>query len=106
MQHWHVYQRWNKCLFEEMHRAYRDGRANKDPALGWYEGELWFFDNYIIPLAQKLRECEVFGVQCDEFLDFATENRAEWERKGRDIVAQMVQEVTTTTSNSNSTSSN
>merc|ERR1712086_1072312 len=94
MQHWHVYQRWNLCLFKEMHQAFMEGRSDKDPALGWYDGELWFFDNYIIPLAKKLRECEVFGVSCDEFLDFATENRKEWSVKGRDIVAQMLLDVT------------
>merc|ERR1712032_766605 len=94
MQHWHVYQRWNKCLFIEMYTAYKNGRADKDPAIGWYEGELWFYDNYIIPLAKKLQECEVFGVSCDEFLDFATENRKEWSVKGRDIVAQMLLDVT------------
>ena len=90
MQHWHVYQRWNQCLFTEMYTAYQQGRSDKDPSLGWYEGELWFFDNYIIPLATKLRECQVFGVSCDEFLDFATENRKEWSVKGRDIVAEML----------------
>merc|ERR1711957_668642 len=93
MQHWMVYQRWNKCLFDEMYTAYKNGRSDKDPALGWYEGELWFFDNYIIPLATKLQECEVFGVTCDEFLDFANENRREWSVKGRDIVAQMLKDL-------------
>jgi hypothetical protein len=76
-----------------MYAAYKAGRAEQDPSMSWYEGELWFFDNYIIPLASKLRECQVFGVSCDEFLDFATENRKEWEVKGRDIVAQMVEDV-------------
>jgi len=94
MQHWHVYQRWNKCLFVEMYTAYQNGRSDTDPAVGWYDGELWFYDNYIIPLAKKLRECEVFGVSCDEFLDFATENRKEWSVKGRDIVAQMLKDIT------------
>jgi hypothetical protein len=45
-----------------------------------------------IPLAEKLRECEVFGVACDEFLNFATENRKEWASKGQTIVASMVQD--------------
>lgn len=93
MQHWHVYQKWNKCLFNEMYTAYENGRSDKTPALSWYEGELWFFDNYIIPLATKLRECEVFGVSCDEFLNFANENRKEWAVKGKEIVAQMVQDA-------------
>lgn len=29
MQHWHVYQKWNKALFREMSRAYREGRMEK-----------------------------------------------------------------------------
>jgi len=43
-----------------------------------------------IPLAEKLRECEVFGVAYDEFLNFATENRNEWVSKGQAIVTEMV----------------
>lgn len=90
MQHWHVYTSWNRRLFVEMRTAYLAGRMEKDPADSWYQGELWFFDNYVIPLAKKLRECEVFGVACDEFLDFATQNRTEWEAKGQKIVEDMI----------------
>jgi hypothetical protein len=90
MQHFTVYKKWNLCLLTEMYNAYKKGRTQKDPTKGWYEGELWFFDNYIIPLAQKLRECGVFGVSCDEFLDYAKDNRSEWELKGRDIVQEAV----------------
>ena len=86
MQHFTVYKKWNMRLLEEMYDAFQSQRAAKDPTDGWYEGELWFFDNYIIPLAKKLRECGVFGVSCDEFLDYAKDNRMEWEMKGRDIV--------------------
>ena len=68
MQHWHVYTKWNRRLFEEMHLAYKAGRMGKDPATFWYEGELGFFDNYVIPLAKKLQECRVFGVSSDEYL--------------------------------------
>jgi 3'5'-cyclic nucleotide phosphodiesterase len=89
MQHFTVYKKWNMKLLTEMYTAYQNGRMTKDPTEGWYEGELWFFDNYIIPLAQKLRECQVFGVSCDEFLDYAKDNRAEWEVKGRDIVQEV-----------------
>jgi 3'5'-cyclic nucleotide phosphodiesterase len=88
MQHFVVYKKWNMCLLTEMYEAYVSGRTTKDPLEGWYEGELWFFDNYIIPLAQKLRECGVFGVACDEFLDYAKDNRLEWQVKGRDIVRE------------------
>jgi len=94
MQHWKVYQKWNKRLFEEMHFAYVSGRSTKDPADSWYGGELWFFDNYIIPLAKKLKECGVFGVSCDEFLDYARDNRQEWVTKGEEIVLEMKRDAT------------
>eukprot|EP00548_Thalassiothrix_antarctica_P008225 CAMPEP_0194153784 /NCGR_PEP_ID=MMETSP0152-20130528/57832_1 /TAXON_ID=1049557 /ORGANISM="Thalassiothrix antarctica, Strain L6-D1" /LENGTH=744 /DNA_ID=CAMNT_0038859347 /DNA_START=223 /DNA_END=2457 /DNA_ORIENTATION=+ len=90
MQHWHIYCKWNEKLFCEMYTAYLSGHAAVDPLKGWYEGEIWFFDNYIIPLARKLRECGVFGVAGDEYLSYAEENRKEWQRKGKGIVAEML----------------
>jgi hypothetical protein len=72
-----------------MYFAFLRGRSDKDPSEGWFGGELWFFDNYVIPLAGKLRECGVFGVSCDEYLTYAQQNRLEWERKGRETVAEM-----------------
>ncbi|CAB9506819.1 Receptor-type guanylate cyclase gcy [Seminavis robusta] len=87
MQHWHIYAKWNERLFLELYKAYKDGRLDKDPSIGWHEGEMGFFDFYIIPLAKKLFKCGVFGVSSDEFLNYAEINRKEWEKKG----AQMVQ---------------
>ena len=89
MQHWTIYQKWNTNLFNEMYGAYKEGRVKKDPCEGWYEGELWFFDNYVIPLVRKLRDCQVFGAYCQEMLDCAYENRLEWENKGRAITEEM-----------------
>jgi 3'5'-cyclic nucleotide phosphodiesterase/Adenylate and Guanylate cyclase catalytic domain len=94
MQHWHVYQSWNKRLFLEMTRAYRDGRMGTDPALFWYQGEIGFFDNYVIPLAKKLKDCGVFGVSSDEFLNYAEQNRAEWTERGQEILSELIHEVT------------
>jgi hypothetical protein len=72
--------------------AWLQGVAGEnDPSVGWYEGELWFFDNYIIPLAEKLSACGVFGVSYFECLNYAQANRAEWEQKGRDIVSRMLE---------------
>jgi hypothetical protein len=89
MQHWDIYRKWNERLFHEMHTAYKSGRTDKDPSEGWYKGELWFFDNYVIPLAKKLQDCGVFGVSSDECLNYALENRGLWEAEGEDIVAAM-----------------
>lgn len=120
MQHWQVYRKWNERLFEEMYSAFQVQRGDKDPSIGWYKGELWFFDNYIIPLAKKLKECRVFGAasdvclvggilvmesfyvelcnlstnSCVSFLcsqDYAIKNRAEWEANGEEIVRELVQ---------------
>lgn len=90
MQHWHIYQKWNERLFEEMYLAFKAGRSSKNPALNWYEGELGFFDNYIIPLAKKLKDCGVFGVSSDEYLNYAMENRSEWASKGKKVVAMLM----------------
>jgi hypothetical protein len=91
MQHWHVYRKWNERLFEEMYQAYLNGRAEKDPSEFWYQGEIGFFDFYIIPLAKKLDECGVFGVSSNEYLNYAMKNRQEWEGKGKEIVADMLE---------------
>jgi len=93
MQHWHVYRKWNRLLFFEMHSAFKAGRMGKDPSGFWYQGELGFFDNYIIPLAKKLKDCNVFGVSSDECLNYAIKNRAEWEVHGRELVAEMVESL-------------
>ena len=91
MQHWSIYLKWNRRLFEEMHKAYVDGRSNKDPSEFWYKGEIGFFDFYIIPLAKKLNDCGVFGVSSDECLHFATSNRNEWIHKGEAIVKEFTE---------------
>jgi 3'5'-cyclic nucleotide phosphodiesterase len=89
MQHWHIYRKWNERFFLECYEAYVKGRAAVDPSIAWYEGELGFFDHYIIPLAKKLKECGVFGVSSYEYLQYALNNRAEWETRGKEIVVEM-----------------
>ena len=81
-----------------MYAAYKAGRSDTDPSLNWYNGELGFFDFYLIPLAKKLEECGVFGVSSDEYFAYATANRREWELKGRDVVKGYVEEATRTAS--------
>ena len=91
MQHWHIYTKWNERLFREMYHAYQQGRLENDPSIAWHQGELGFFDFYIIPLAKKLFKCGVFGVQSDEFLNYAEINRKEWEKKGAAMVEMYLQ---------------
>jgi 3'5'-cyclic nucleotide phosphodiesterase len=93
MQHWHVYRRWNERLFEEMYIAFLEGRSEKDPSEFWYAGELGFFDQYVVPLTKKLRDCGVFGVSSDEYMNYAMKNREEWEMKGHEVIANMVEKL-------------
>eukprot|EP00980_Cylindrotheca_fusiformis_P014460 scaffold3860_cov116-Cylindrotheca_fusiformis.AAC.2 len=86
MQHWHIYKQWNERFFMECYGAYKAGRANVDPSLNWYKGEIGFFDFYVIPLANKLASCGVFGVSSDEYLNYAKANRDEWVREGEALV--------------------
>lgn len=111
MQHWHIYRKWNERFFLESYKAFRDGRAPSNPAINWYQGEIGFFDFYIIPLAKKLKDCGVFGVSSDgkhlssatlrlthttipEYLTYALKNREEWESRGEEIVAAMIEKHT------------
>jgi len=93
MQHWHVYRKWNERLFMEMYKAYKEGRTEKDPSEFWYKGELGFFDFYIIPLAKKLKDCGVFGVSSDEYLNYSMKNRRQWESRGQQVVEEYMEIV-------------
>ena len=91
MQHWHVYIKWNEKLFNEMYGAYEAGRLDMDPSISWYEGEIGFLDYYVIPLANKLDACGVFGVSSREYLNYAESNRKEWVARGKVIVDEYLQ---------------
>jgi 3'5'-cyclic nucleotide phosphodiesterase len=92
MQHWHIYRKWNERFFKECYQAYKSGRSETDPSINWYQGEIGFFDFYIIPLAKKLKNCGVFGVSSDEYLNYAIQNRQEWESRGQEIVHRMLEQ--------------
>lgn len=89
-QHWSIYRKWNERLFRELYQAYREGRSESNPADGWYKGEIGFFDFYIIPLSEKIRDCGVFGPTSDENLNYATNNRNLWVKEGEAITKEML----------------
>ncbi|KAL3939568.1 MAG: hypothetical protein SGBAC_005736 [Bacillariaceae sp.] len=89
MQEWDIYRQWNESLFREMHDAYTEGRATEDPSDGWYEGELWFFDNWVIPLTQNLKECGVLDILSDQLVKQAQSNRNRWQLEGKQLSKEM-----------------
>jgi hypothetical protein len=93
MQHWHVYRKWNTRLFQEMMLAFRNGRSSFDPSSNWYQGEIGFFDHYVIPLAKKMKEAGVFGSAGAPYLAFATSNKEMWEASGAQAVEVLIEET-------------
>ena len=41
-----VDRKWNKCLYRELLKAYKEGRADRDPSELWYKGEIGFYNFY------------------------------------------------------------
>jgi hypothetical protein len=91
MQHWHIYRKWNEMLFHEFYDAFKEGSTSYDPRKNWYEGELGFLDNYVLPLAKRLKESGVYGVSSEEYFQYALANREEWELKGRTVTEAMIE---------------
>ena len=44
-------------------------------------------------MARKLKDCHVFGVACDDFINYASDNRIEWEAKGEAAVQEMLERI-------------
>jgi hypothetical protein len=77
----------------ECYQAYKDGRAGKNPAEGCHEGEIAFYDYYIIPLANNLKDYGEFGASSVEYLNYAIHYRQEREARGREIVTETLESV-------------
>ena len=74
-----------------MHTAFKGGRSSDDPTMSWLKSELDFFDNYAIPLAMQLKDCDAFVVNQDEFLNYALKNRQQLSSHGEDMVKSMIE---------------
>ena len=86
MQHWEVYKKWCERLYAEHYAAFLQGRTKTGPVAYSFESELEFFDGIVIPLAEKLSSCGVFGPLGAECLTYAENNRQEWQDTGRQLV--------------------
>ena len=76
-----------------MYSAYDKGRSKKDPSTDWYQGELWFFDNCVIPMAERIRASGVFGAQGEDCIRNAVDNRKEWAIRGGELLASSIDKV-------------
>ena len=93
MQHWTIYQKFNQSLFEEMYNSFENGRLEVDPSRHWHKSELEFFDTIVLPLAERLAKCDVFGFAGQECLAYARANKQELVAKGDDALRDMVSKL-------------
>ena len=90
MQHWQVYRKWNIRLFEEVYQSFADKRLDDDPTEDWFQNEVDFFDNFVLPLVRRLHDCGAFvAASTDSHRDYADQNRTLWLEQGRELVAEM-----------------
>jgi hypothetical protein len=87
-----VYIEWNEKLSTELYRTYKEGRSDKDPSEYWYEGKIGFFDFYIIPLAQETKLSESLVSRVTEYLNYAKNNRNEWEGRKKGAIKGYVKQ--------------
>jgi hypothetical protein len=93
MQNFSTFLKWNQQLYIELFNAYHEGRISNDPTKGWYQNQINFFVNYIIPLAKRMDKCRICGCKSPIFLYFAMENKRKWMEEGQAITAEMVEKV-------------
>lgn len=59
LQDWDNSIKWSTRLYKELNNGYLQHRG-EDPAVGWHENQIKFFDFYILPLAKNLGVMGVF----------------------------------------------
>lgn len=88
MQEWRIFTRWSHNLFVEENKAYVCGRVvsgTRNPAENWYDNQLAFFDFYVIPLAQRMKDSGLFGDKGDIFLINVRRNHRRWFSEGKKL---------------------
>lgn len=93
MQSWELFVFWNRKLFEELYDAYKSGRSANDPCQGWYKNQIGFYSMYVIPLAEKMEKCGVFGELGGEWVKNAKLIRDRWTREGEEVTEDMIASV-------------
>lgn len=74
---------------KEKYLSWKEGRGDTESFQTWYQSELVFFDQYVIPLATRLQECGVFGAAGAQYLDYARDNRKELQEKGEELFLEI-----------------
>lgn len=88
IQGWENFAKWNFRLYKEICECWKNGLCD-DPREGWFQGQIGFINNYILPLATR---CQVYFNK--EFADaLVTNGRVNlklWEDHGVKATAIMI----------------
>ena len=92
MQNFSNFMKWSSRLYDEIYVAHRDGRG-PNPADGWCENQITFFDSYIAQLAERLDATNVFGDGGSQFLENVHQNRERWILDGSKLTYELIEGV-------------
>ena len=88
-----MYRLWSDKRYDEALVAYQAGRrGGMDPKETWYNDQLEFFDKYVLPLTEQIKQSGIFGDDSKEYYSYALSNRERWERQGKDIMENRTKE--------------
>ena len=91
MQCWGNFVTWNFRLFQEINACHKKSLCN-DPYNGWYKGEIWFLENYVIPLAERYKV--FFSSNFGEInVENAKRNLETWRKVGNEAANLMLSAV-------------
>jgi len=91
MQHYQIFIKWFRRRILQSHdRASDAGQSNE---FDWFQHELDRFDKLILPLAMDLDKCGLLAGIGREHLDYAMQNREEWEQKGQDFLRDLMDRI-------------
>ena len=83
LQHWDNFLEWS----EKWHEETSSDMANCSASV-WYRHELNYFDKFVIPSAEKVKEAGVLGALGNEILIYAQQNRREWGKSGEQLASK------------------
>lgn len=92
LQDWNNVMKWSTRLYKELKNGFLSNRG-EDPAIGWYDNQIKFFDFYIKPLAKNLGVMGVFDEEVGQsFVHIVKSNLARWIKDGQQATDAMIKQ--------------
>lgn len=88
LQGWDQMVTWSTRLYLELRKAYKTDRG-MDPSPRWFENQIGFLESYLLPLARRLEDTNVFKLP---FAPIVEANRDKWLTHGFDVAKATISE--------------